>query len=341
MSVATVTDASGQVLSQQEYDPWGKVRTGGIGETTLNYTGQRVDSTGLVYYGLAQGHSPYYHARYYDPTLARFISPDSIVPGASLGAGGALGTVGMMGQEQSSLLTVDFHEGALLSGLNGDNALVLQKGYWFQLSEQDRRQRAREPWGPQNPQALNRYAYVLDNPIRYTDPTGHGTGDCTSHPGCGGVVVNHSKTQSVRAYGTVKVCRDSGVCWFESKWVTIEPGKSSVDYGMYDVDLLQAGDGQRLYDPGTEFWCLLDCARAAGPGHGSSEVYKVNSGERVDLYDEPLMSDTSRTGLVVYSSPNHNAESPLWWMVYATKDRGWKTCNDKTGDCHTEPYKWK
>jgi RHS repeat-associated protein len=152
---------NGQVVSQQEHDPWGKVRTGGIGHTTLNYTGQRLDGTGLLYY----------HARYYDPGLARFISPDSIVPGASLGAGGAPGTVG---QEQNSLLTVDFHEGALLSGLNSDNALILQKGYWFQLSGQDRRQRqAREPWGPQNPQALSRYAYVLGNPLRYVDPTGH------------------------------------------------------------------------------------------------------------------------------------------------------------------------
>jgi len=26
---------------------------------------------------------------------------------------------------------------------------------------------------PGNPQALNRYAYALNNPLRYTDPTGH------------------------------------------------------------------------------------------------------------------------------------------------------------------------
>ena len=54
-------------------------------------------STGLMYYG----------ARFYDPALGRFLSPDSIVP------------------------------------------------------------------QPGNPQSLNRYSYTLNNPLRYTDPTGH------------------------------------------------------------------------------------------------------------------------------------------------------------------------
>ncbi|MBI4294960.1 MAG: RHS repeat-associated core domain-containing protein, partial [Chloroflexi bacterium] len=34
------------------------------------FTGQRLDGTGLYYYG----------ARYYDPALARFVSADTIVP---------------------------------------------------------------------------------------------------------------------------------------------------------------------------------------------------------------------------------------------------------------------
>ena len=43
-----------------------------------NYTGQYLDSaSGLLYY----------HARYYDPALARFISADSIVPGQTATSG--------------------------------------------------------------------------------------------------------------------------------------------------------------------------------------------------------------------------------------------------------------
>jgi RHS repeat-associated protein len=60
------------------------------------FTGQRLDSSGLYYYG----------ARYYDPTIGRFISADSIV-----------------------------------------------QTY-------------------KNPQALNRYSYVFNNPLKYVDPSG-------------------------------------------------------------------------------------------------------------------------------------------------------------------------
>ncbi len=68
---------------------------GDLGTDKL-FTGQRLDDTGLYYYG----------ARYYDPTIGRFISPDTIVQ------------------------------------------------------------------NPANPQSLNRYSYVLNNPLKYVDPTG-------------------------------------------------------------------------------------------------------------------------------------------------------------------------
>jgi RHS repeat-associated protein len=96
-SIAVVSSATGGFVSSQTYTPWGSVRTGGVAQTELNFTGQRKDATGLLFY----------NARYYDPVLGRFISADTIGP----------------------------------------------------------------PHG--NPQARNRYTYSLNNPLKYTDPTGH------------------------------------------------------------------------------------------------------------------------------------------------------------------------
>jgi RHS repeat-associated protein len=56
------------------YDAWGNLRVKGTGlPTDVGYTGQRLDATGLMYY----------RARYYDPSLNRFISADTMVPSAS------------------------------------------------------------------------------------------------------------------------------------------------------------------------------------------------------------------------------------------------------------------
>ncbi len=157
-SVSTVTNQIGAVVSSQQFDPWGKVRTGGISATKVNYTGQHRDDTGLLYY----------HARYYDPGLARFVSADTIVP---MGWG-----------EKSSLrpLTVNFNVRDFLVKTNSENAFTGQKGFWFQLSWLDRQHdEAKVPWGPKSAQALNRYSYVQNNPLRYTDPTG--CTECYTH----------------------------------------------------------------------------------------------------------------------------------------------------------------
>ncbi len=65
-------------------------------------------------------------------------------------------------------LTVDFHEPGFASGLNRENG----QPFWFQMDGKQR-QKAGSPWGPANPQALNRYSYVRNNPLRWTDPSGH------------------------------------------------------------------------------------------------------------------------------------------------------------------------
>ena len=101
-SASIATNASGGVVanSEQRYTPFGTPRLNASGlPTDKTFTGQRVEAGlgGIMDYG----------ARYYDPIIGRFLSADTVVPGAG------------------------------------------------------------------NPQALNRYAYTLNNPLRYTDPSGH------------------------------------------------------------------------------------------------------------------------------------------------------------------------
>ncbi len=131
--------------------------SGNLPQTPLGFTGQRLDSTGLLYY----------HARMYDPVLARFVSADSVVPGS---ASGSIQGIAL------KPLTVDFHEVGLGATLHGENG----QPFWFQLSNEDK-QKAGDPWGPTNPQALNRYSYVLNGPVRYNDPSGHVFGPCLGY----------------------------------------------------------------------------------------------------------------------------------------------------------------
>jgi RHS repeat-associated protein len=98
-STRVVTASTGAVLEQVAYKPFGGTLSDtSSGSSSRKYTGQILDSdTGLYFY----------NARYYDPSLGRFVSPDPVLP-----------------------------------------------------SEFDS-------------QSLHRYSYVLNNPFRYTDPSGN------------------------------------------------------------------------------------------------------------------------------------------------------------------------
>ncbi|MGH7843944.1 MAG: RHS repeat domain-containing protein, partial [Candidatus Binatia bacterium] len=94
-----ITDINGAQVQLNEYDPWGKVSrsepASNAPDPTHRFNGKELDpESGLYYYG----------GRYYDPELARFVSPDPFVP------------------------------------------------------------------QPSDPQSLNRYSYVLNNPVNLVDP---------------------------------------------------------------------------------------------------------------------------------------------------------------------------
>jgi RHS repeat-associated protein len=98
-SRSLTTDDTGDIVSEVRYLPYGEERwTSGASPTDFTFTGQRNEAG----FGLMD-----YNARYYNPRLGRFVSPDTVVP------------------------------------------------------------------EPESSGGFNRYAYVMNNPVRYTDPSGH------------------------------------------------------------------------------------------------------------------------------------------------------------------------
>ena len=106
-------------------------------------------------------------------------------------------------------LTVGFHEPGFIATLNGEGAQA-DKLHWG---------------GPVNPQALNRYSYVQNNPMRWVDPTGHskskvGSEEASYDDACtkGGAFVDCDASGATKVYyedgSTLKQVCSSGECQY-------------------------------------------------------------------------------------------------------------------------------
>ena len=72
-SNSVTTNSSGTQTASRAYYAYGVTRSSsGTLPTDRTFTGQKQDATGLLYY----------NARYYDPSLGQFLSPDTLVPDA-------------------------------------------------------------------------------------------------------------------------------------------------------------------------------------------------------------------------------------------------------------------
>jgi RHS repeat-associated protein len=112
-STSLVLDANGAKVAEARYYPYGETRwTAGTLPTDYRFTGQREEaSLGLYQMG----------ARWVDPSLGRWLSADTIVPGAAVSSGGSAATLGYDDQVRLTPLTVGFHETQFLSVVGEEN----------------------------------------------------------------------------------------------------------------------------------------------------------------------------------------------------------------------------
>ncbi len=162
-STAITTDASGNRVTELRYYPYGDSRYNPGGQiTTYRFTGQRWDSgTALYFYG----------ARWYDPTIGRFLSADTLVP------------------------------------------------------------------SPDDPQSLNRYSYVLNNPTIYVDPSGHAQAcaDGDAGGGCGRGANTAEIFDLFAKYGKYK--------WFAQAYASIyEANVAEAQGDVYATDVRASSD---------------------------------------------------------------------------------------------------
>ncbi|MGB4978406.1 MAG: RHS repeat-associated core domain-containing protein, partial [Anaerolineae bacterium] len=131
----TSTGARLNTNTELRYMPYGVARyTAGTTPTSYDFTGQRKHSgSGLLFY----------NARWYDPTVGRFLQADTIIQSNARDAKPILP------------LIVSYAEPGLVAHWNE-----------FQRS-------GRQAITPHDSQLLNRYTYARNNPLSYRDDTGH------------------------------------------------------------------------------------------------------------------------------------------------------------------------
>ena len=138
----TALAQGGSVAGVTRYLPYGAIRVeGGTWVTDRRFTGQRWEANLGLYD---------YRARFYDPTLGRFLQPDTIVQTDSRNPAPYLP------------LAVSYA-----------NPRILEQ--WNQLQRARLQREAQAPSTPSvlDPQFLNRYTYARNNPLAYVDDTGH------------------------------------------------------------------------------------------------------------------------------------------------------------------------
>ena len=302
----TLDSASARLNTNTElrYMPYGVARyTAGTTPTTFNFTGQRKDTgSGLLFY----------NARWYDPVVGRFLQADTFVQNNETPP------------TPAHALTVSYANPGILNRLNEQNR---------SLPRTD----SRGAPAPTDPQFLNRYNYVRNNPLTRIDPGGNLAWFVA--PLVGGALIGgtistlgylaaaHVSGQEVTAGGVAGAFASGAVAGVVSVFATPLAGSALKLAGMAATNTaltagaaaVNAAGGATAYLAGGAVENTVNQATGAGatfkPSVGGAALNAVTAGAlSVGLSKAfPVNNSTMRTmRQAAHFMPGREAETIVW-----------------------------
>jgi RHS repeat-associated protein len=134
---------------------------------------------------------------------------------------------------------------------------------------------------PANPQSHNRYAYVLNSPVNYTDPSGHreiGADENDLLPNQPPPTISEQLSQGYNVYG-ITFTADQGEAWTNQQMATVLRGVAAVDRQ------LRLAGGWSGYMPGAAFqrvYGFVTCHRSSKDRDYGGETF----GRTIEFYDK-------------------------------------------------------
>jgi hypothetical protein len=164
---------------------------------------------------------------------------------------------------------------------------------------------------PGNPQALNRYSYTLNDPLKYTDPSGHAPASCYGKPDCNVKELNTAEWALYMYCGHAQCYGENvGYLSINLKFATNLAGEDLGTISLpYHVDVANLGPNERFEWEGVAN-VVYNEDRQLHPAYNKADLQAEAWFTQHWLGDAAGIVQTTIARAARYGSPNAAAMEP-------------------------------